>query len=92
MRKNRLFNLLIAIALIVVIALTVREAAATAGIISQTDSAKGVKTLECASLPSRYSIHTEYVDGMSVTYTEDGPTGVDGGLIYLLSAYRTCSK
>lgn len=94
MRKNRLFNLLIAIALAILIALTVREASATTGIISQTDSAKGVKALECDSLPSYYSIRTEYVDemGMSVTYTEDGPTGVDGGLMYLLSAYRTCSK
>ena len=32
------------------------------------------------SLPSRYSIHSEYVTGVGrVTYTEDGPTGQDGG-------------
>jgi len=94
MRKNHLFNLLIAIALIILVALTVREAAATTDMIPQADSAKGAKASECASLPSRYSIHTEYVEelGMMVTSTEDGPTGVDGGLMYLLSTYRTCSK
>ena len=93
MRKYHLFNLLIAVALVILIAFTVREAAATAGIVSQADSIKGAKALECASLPSRYSIHTEFVKttGMFLTYTEDGPTGVDGGLMYLLSAYRTCS-
>jgi hypothetical protein len=94
MRKNHLFNLLIAIALAILVALTVQEAAATADIIPRADSAKGAKASECASLPSPYSLHTEYVEemGMIVTYTEDGPTGVDGGLMYLLSAYQTCSR
>ena len=92
MRKNHLFNLMIAIALVIVVALTVREAAATAGMISQTDSANGANALECVSLPSRYSIHTEHVGEMSVLYTEDGPTGLDGGLVELLSNYRSCSR
>jgi hypothetical protein len=89
MLKHHLFNLLIAIALVIVIAFTVREAVATTVIRSDVDAA-----VKCDSLPSRHSIHTEYVEemGMSVTYTEDGPTGVDGGLIYLLSNYRTCSR
>jgi len=94
MFKNRLFNTLIAIALVIVIAFTVREAAATAEVISQSSSTKGAKTLECAELPSRYSLRTEYVSevGMWVPHTEGGPTGVDGGLIELLSNYRTCSR
>jgi hypothetical protein len=89
MLRNRLFNVLIAIALVILVALTVREAFATSITTSQTSS-----TVKCDSLPSRHSIHTEYVEemGMMVTSTEDGPTGVDGGLMYLLSAYRTCSK
>lgn len=89
MRKNHLFNLLIAIALVILIALTVREAFATSITTSQTDAA-----VKCDSLPSRYSIYTEYEEdlGMVVTYTEDGSTGVDGGLIDLLSKYRTCSR
>jgi len=89
MLRNRLFNVLIAIALVTVVALTVREAFATSITTSQTDTA-----IKCDSLPSRHSIHTEYVNGtgMQLTYTEDGPTGIDGGLMYLLSAYRTCSR
>jgi hypothetical protein len=94
MSTSRLFNVLIAIVLVLVIALTVQEAAATASMMSEADSSKGIRTSECASLPSRYSIHTEYVEeiGIWVPYTEDGPTGVDGGLIYLLSNYRACSQ
>ena len=89
MQKHHLFNLLIAVALVLLIALTVREAFATSITTSQTDA-----VVKCDNLPSRYSIHSEYVEemGMNVTYTEDGPTGVDGGLIYLLSNYRTCSR
>jgi hypothetical protein len=89
MLRNRLFNIFVVIALVTVVALTVREAFATSVITSQTDAA-----IKCDSLPSRYSIHTENVKetGTRLTYTEDGPTGVDGGLMYLLSAYRTCSR
>jgi hypothetical protein len=89
MLKNRLFNVLIAFALVVTVALTVREAFATSSITSQNDIA-----IKCDSLPSRYSIHTEIMEttGTRLTYTEDGPTGIDGGLMHLLSAYRTCSR
>ena len=89
MFKNRLFNVLIAIALVVTIALTVREAFATSSITSQNDTA-----IKCTSLPSRLSLHTEVANesGPTLIYTEDGPTGVDGGLIQLLSNYRTCSR
>ena len=94
MLKKRLFNMLILIALVLVIALTVQEAAATAGMMSEADPRKAIRSLACASLPSRYSIHTVYNEesAMSLPYTEDDPTGVDGGLIYLLSNYRICSK
>ncbi len=92
MKSNRLFNLFVVIALIAVIALTVREAAAT-NYISSKPGSTGSAT-ECVSLPSRDSIHSEYVPERNawVTYTEDGPTGVDGGLLYLLSAYPSCSR
>ena len=93
MYTHRLFNLFVAIALVVIVALTVREVAATTSIVSKTDSANQSQT-ECSSLPSRYSVHSEYVEeiGTSMTFTENGPTGVDGGLIHLLSAYRMCSE
>jgi hypothetical protein len=92
MLQNRVFNLVIAILLVIVVAFTAREAAATADMISQTNAGNSAKTLECTSLPSRHSIHTRSVGDMSVLYTEDGPTGIDGGLIELLSSYRACSQ
>ena len=58
------------------------------------ESNERIRILECASLPSRYAIHTEYVNELasSVIYKEEGPTGVGAGLIYLLSNDRSCSR
>lgn len=93
MPRNRLFNLLVAISLVMVIALTIREAAAATGIITEGNSTKG-EMVKCMSLPSRYSLRTEYVSeaDMWIVRTEDGPTGVDGGFTNLLSDYRSCSR
>jgi hypothetical protein len=87
MRSNRFFNVLVAISLLIAIALTAHEALATASISSHTGT-----VVSCRSLPSRNSIHASSEEGVRVTYTKDGPTGVDGGLIELLSNYRTCSR
>ena len=89
MSRNRLFNVLIAIALVITLAFTVQEALATTVITSRMDI--GIK---CASLPSRHSIHSKYVEEakMWMLYTEDGPVGVDGGLKELATAYRTCLR
>jgi len=94
MSKKRLFKLLIAVALVTAIALTVQEAFATTSIMPHGKATNGVKAQECASLPYRHSLHTEIVEetGTRLTYTEDGPTGIDGGLINLLSNYRMCSR
>lgn len=84
MKSQRIFHFLIAIVLLAAIVLTVREAAATADILSQPESASAS---ECADLPSHRSIRTEYNSqrGAWITASEDGPTGADGGLIHLLS-------
>ena len=89
MFKRRLFNVLIALTLVITLAFTVREAFAITILRSEANT-----VATCASLPSQYSIRTEYVPeaGMWIVRTENGPTGVDGGLIDLLSNYRTCSK
>jgi hypothetical protein len=89
MLPNRLFNVLIAIAVILVTGLTVREALATSAITSQTAA-----VVACDSLPSHYSIHARSMNQIatSILYTEDGPVGVDGGLRELMSAYRNCSR
>jgi hypothetical protein len=51
------------------------------------------EVIKCAALPSRSSIRNEYSHetGMWLLYTEDGPSGVDGGLINLFANYHTCS-
>ena len=92
MKIRHLINLIVAVVLMIVVGLTIREAAVTTIIISQTDPSSR-SSVACASLPSRYSIRSEYVQAMDtwLTVTEDGPTGLDGGLIQLLSDYRTCS-
>ena len=89
MFKKRLFNLLIAIALVITLAFTAREALATTAITSRID-----ETVKCADLPSPYSIHSKYVTEtkMWMLYTEDGPVGVDGGLKELSAAYRMCTR
>lgn len=94
MFKNRLFNVLIALALVMVVALTAREAFATTDVVSQGNAAHGSTTSACAILPAHLSIQTEYASekGMWVTYTAHGPSGVDGGLMALLSSYPTCSR
>ena len=94
MFKNRLFNVFVAIALVIVVALTVREAFATSNVVSQTNAKNEAAASACAIFPSRLSVHTEYSDPqhMWVTHTSQGPTGVDGGLMELLSTYPTCSR
>jgi hypothetical protein len=87
MFKHHLPDLLITIALVVAIAMTVREARATSIVASRGDGA-----VQCESLPSRYSIHTVDQAGMRVIFSEDGPTGVDGGLKELYTKYRICSR
>ena len=87
MLRHPFFKLLIAIVLVVVIAFTVQEALATSIVASHKDEA-----IQCESLPSRYSIHTVEEAGIRVISSEDGPTGMDGGLKELYTAYRLCAQ
>ena len=94
MFTKRVFNLLIVIAFVALVGLTVRESSATSVVIT-ADQSQGalIKAVECASLPARTSIHSVNTaeSGLWLPYTKDGPTGLDGGLIHLLSNYRDCS-
>lgn len=89
MLKTRLINVLIFAALILALALTIQEAVATTALNSAAEA-----RVSCDSLPPRYSIRSEYVKEADrwILRTEAGPTGVDGGLIELLSRRRTCSR
>ena len=90
MFKNRLFNILVIAALAVVTALTLQQAVGTIQVVSATED-----TSLCA-MPAidRSSIRSVYVKetGVWMSYSDSGPTGVDGGLLYLLSDEQTCSQ
>ena len=94
MSRHHFIDLLIAIVLVVAVMFTAREAFATAGIVSQGHASEAISTAKCAILPSQMSIQTRYMAerGTWVTYSGQGPTGVDGGLMYLLSTYPACSR
>lgn len=94
MSKDRLFSILIGISLVLVLALTAREAFATADLVSMSNGKDKAEVSECPILPPQLSIETVYDQqrGMWVTYTTQGPTGVDGGLVDLMTTYPTCSR
>ena len=99
MNVQRFIYICTAIALVAAVGLTVREAAATSAVISQSNGGSGlsidqVKKAECASLPALPSIRTIFIKALGgwLSLSQDGPTGVDGGLIYLLSQSRACTR
>ena len=94
MLRNRCFDLLIVLTLGTIMALTAREAIATASVVSQANPAHAIPRSACAILSPRMFIHSDYVSerGMWVTYTVQGSAGVDDGLLGLLSTYPTCSR
>jgi len=94
MFTNRVFNLLIVIALVALVGLTVREVSATSAVIAASQPHGDLaKAEECLSLPARSSIYPVNMEnGLRLPHTKDGPTGLDGGLISLLSNYRDCSQ
>ena len=60
MNIHRFFTVLIAIALVVVLGLAVRDVFATNVITSQTDSSQTDTVIKCNDLPARYSINPGY--------------------------------
>jgi hypothetical protein len=99
MSKNRLFSIMVVAVLILVTVLTFQQSFETSKVVLAsgiTDHFQVSPSGVVCDYPlvSRTSIQRVYVPQMntSVTYTASGPTGVDGGLIHLLSDYRLCSK
>jgi hypothetical protein len=94
MFTSRVFNVLIAIALVIVVALTTREVLATAKVLARADASGDLNAPRCAILPPQLSIETVYDQqrGMWVSHTTQGHTGVDGGLMSLIATYPTCSR
>ena len=88
MFKNRLFSILVITALVVVTALTIQQALETTRVVSAAASVCTIPPVDRSSIRSAYMQEK----GVWVSLSDNGPTGVDGGLLHLLSDYRTCSK
>jgi len=93
MKKNHWFNWAIALVLIVLAAFTVRQVFGTAAVVSASGSPAGLTHTGSAVDPNQCpftaeqirSIHAVFIDaiGHSLPYTQDGPTGIEGGLSML---------
>jgi len=99
MFKHHLFNILVIAALVVVTALTVQQGLETTRVVHAADLYGQhnhiVEALSCPmSAVDFSSIRSAYMKqvGLWVSRTNSGLTGVDGGLIQLLSDYRSCSQ
>jgi hypothetical protein len=94
MSRSRLFNALIASALAIVVALTVWQSVETTKVVSAAQNQDGPSDTVCFSGMDRLSLTSNYVPEARVWIpnTNKGPTGVDGGLMSLLSSYRSCSQ
>ena len=92
MLKNRLFNVVIGLSLVVIVVLTVSQAVETTKIVSAASGSPD--TSSCFSGMDRLSLTSVYVEEASgwFPYTNKGPTGVNGGLIDLLSNSRGCTS
>jgi hypothetical protein len=99
MKKNRLFTVFMITALALMTAFTIQSTVATirvayaSGASNQANPLAAVPLCEFPAV-ERVSIHRVYIEQMKswVTYTDGGPSGVDGGLIELLSGSQDCSK
>lgn len=82
MFTNRFFNVMVVLVLLLVIGLTVREAVASAAVASSEYAYTA-----CGAAPVRPPSRSEYFPAAKawVSYAEGYPTGVDGGLIEILS-------
>jgi hypothetical protein len=91
MNKNRFFSLLVIVTLAALAALTISQVAAVDRLVSASSSAVN----RCpAPEVNHASVHMVYVESLGrwMPYMDQGPTGVDGGLIQVLSDRRTCSQ
>jgi hypothetical protein len=92
MATNRLFNGLIAVALVLVVSLTIWQSVETTKVVSAAGQQNEPARTACFSEIERLSLEAVFVEGVGwASYTNQGPTGVDGGLLELLSNSRSCS-
>lgn len=91
MIKNRLFNIFIIVALAVTVVLTISQAVETTKVVSAASVSPDAAG--CFSAMNRLSLTSVYMKEIAGWFprTNKGLTGVDGGLLELLSNNRSCS-
>jgi hypothetical protein len=96
MNKNRLFNLFLGATLALMAALILQAAIETNKVALASGASHPAPSAPLCDNPAveRPSIRRVYVEQMDswLTYTGGVPTGVDGGLIQMLSHARVCSE
>ncbi|HEY5903220.1 MAG TPA: hypothetical protein VIU39_11750 [Anaerolineales bacterium] len=96
MSTHRSFNVLLAVALLVIIALTVWQSLETARVVraASAEHSLAAEAAYCVSAAQRASLTSVYVKESNAWYARIGgrPTGVDGGLLATLSGQRGCSQ
>jgi hypothetical protein len=96
MNKNRLFNIFVVAALSLMVALIIQGGIATDKVALASGASNFAPSAPLCDNPAveRSAIRRVYVEQMDswLTYTDGSPTGVNGGLIHLLSNARVCSK
>jgi hypothetical protein len=91
MLKNRLFNLVIGVTLLVITVLTISQAVETTKVVSAASGSPDAAG--CFSAIDRLSLTSVYIKEVGGWFprTDSGFTGFDGGLIYLLSNSHACT-
>lgn len=96
MNTNRLFNVIVAVTLTLMAVLTFQGTIETTRVVWAAGQSDNLSAAPLCDNPAveRSSIRRVYIQQMDslLTYTDGGPTGVDGGLIELLSNARICSN
>jgi hypothetical protein len=89
MSGNRLFNVFVIAALVALIALTASQAIATAKVVASASN-----EASCVAAAHRPSVTAAYSNESHARYTRINGivTGLEGGLIELLSGQRICDQ
>ena len=97
MKHNRWFNGVVVVVMLALTAMTARQvaaayqvASANPGLAAVSQAEKIQNPVECPFTPELgRSIHAEYLKeaGHTIPFTQDGPTGVEGGML----AMRYCA-
>lgn len=96
MSTHRSFNVFLAVALLAIIALTVWQSLETARVVraASAEHSPAAEAAYCVSASQRASLISVYVREARAWHSQIGgrPTGVEGGLLEILSGQRGCSQ